>query len=295
MTLSRDLADHSKPVSNMFTWPAHKSEWAKYRLSDEQVKHFKTHGYVSNIKLLEDDQVAQLNDELNIIMDVKSPNHDLLYEFHTNESEDPDRIIFHSLGHWRMTPGFHDILWNPAYVMAAYQLLGNKDVRFWHDQLFCKPANHGGVVAWHQDYSYWTRTSPMQHLTTWVGLDDSSQENGCLQYIPGSHNWGLLERPSLTGEMKGLVKSLNEAQIKMLENPTPVEMKKGHAAFHHPLLVHGSFENNSNRPRRAFVINAFGDGTLSNTDEEILKGVPPIKNGEQMKGKFFPLLYKADK
>ena len=22
-------------------------------------------------------------------------------------------------------------------------------VRFWHDQLFCKPARHGGVVAWH--------------------------------------------------------------------------------------------------------------------------------------------------
>jgi len=294
MKMNRDLADYSKRVSSMFKWPENKSDWAKYRLTNEQVNHFKTQGYVSNIKLLEEDQVAQLNEELVEIMNPGSQNHDLLYEFHSNESEDPNRIIFHSLGHWRMTPGFHDVLWNPAFVMAAHQLLGEKSVRFWHDQLFCKPAHHGGVVAWHQDYSYWTRTLPMQHLTCWVGLDDSLLENGCLQYIPKSHLWGLLDKPSLTGEMKGLVEFINEDQAKALENPIPIEMKKGHGAFHHPLLVHGSFENNSDRPRRAFVLNVFADGTYSNTDQEILTGVPPIKTGKKMEGKFFPLLFDPD-
>ena len=43
----------------------------------------------------------------------------------------------------------------------------------------------------------------MQHLTAWVGLDDASKENGCLQYIPGSHDWGLLDKTVLTGEMEG--------------------------------------------------------------------------------------------
>jgi ectoine hydroxylase-related dioxygenase (phytanoyl-CoA dioxygenase family) len=291
MNLSRDLADHSKSVSDMFSWPETKSDWAKYRLSDEQVNHFKEKGYLANIKLLEEEQVDQLREELLAIMDPKNPNHDLLYEFHSNESEDPDRVIFHSLGHWRMTPGFHDILWNPAFVMAAHQLLEDKSVRFWHDQLFCKPAKHGGVVAWHQDYSYWTRTLPMQHLTAWVGLDDSSEENGCLQYIPGSQNWGLLDKPSLTGEMKGLTEFMTREQAELLENPTPIEMPKGHAAFHHPLLVHGSFENNSERPRRAFVLNVFADGTTSNSDDELLAGVPPIKTGLKMEGKFFPMLY----
>lgn len=294
MNLQRDLAAYGKLVSNMFKWPETKSDWAKYRLSDEQVKFFETNGYVAGIKLLEEDQVMQLREELLEIMDPNHKNHDLLYEFHSNESEDPDRVIFHSLGHWRMTSGFHDILWNPAYVMAAYQLLGDQPVRFWHDQLFCKPAKHGGVVAWHQDFSYWTRTSPMQHLTTWVGLDDASQENGCLQYIPGSQNWGLLDKPSLTGEMKGLTKFINDEQAIALENPVAIEMPKGYGAFHHPLLVHGSFENNSERPRRAFVINVFADGTLSNTNEEILVGVPPIKSGKKMEGKFFPMLFDGN-
>lgn len=293
MTRDRDLATYHQLVSDMFKWPDSKQAWDAYRLSDAQVQHFQKYGFVSGIKLLEEEQVDQLNEELTQIMDHGHPSHDLLYEFHSNESEDPDRVIFHSLGHWRMTPGFHDVLWNPAFVMAAHQLLGGESVRFWHDQLFCKPKKHGGVVAWHQDYSYWTRTSPMQHLTAWIGLDDATRENGCLQYIPESHRWGLLDKPSLTGEMQGLTAFLNEQQAKALETPVAVEMKKGYASFHHPLLVHGSFENDSERSRRAFVLNVFADGTRSNTDDEILTGVPPIKHGQKMEGKFFPLLAQA--
>ena len=120
------------------------------------------------------------------------PSHSLYYEFHSNESADPSTILFHALGAWRIGPGFHDVLWNPRFLVAASQLLGNVPVRFWHDQLFWKPAKKGGVVAWHQDYSYWTRTKPVAHLTCWCGLDDATKENGCLQYIAGSHRWGLL-------------------------------------------------------------------------------------------------------
>jgi ectoine hydroxylase-related dioxygenase (phytanoyl-CoA dioxygenase family) len=290
----RDLAEYHHLITDLFSIPINDKEWEKYKLSEEQIAFFEENGYVSGIKLLEADQVDQLNKELLEVMDPNHPNHDLLYEFHSNESADPDRVLFHALGHWRMTPGFHDVLWNPAFVMAAHQLLGKKSVRFWHDQLFCKPAKHGGVVAWHQDFSYWTRTTPMQHLTAWIGLDDSSQENGCLQYIPGSHRWGLLNKPVLTGEMEGLKAFLNEEQTRKLDTPTPIEMKKGYAAFHHPLLVHGSFENNSERQRRAFVLNVFADGTCSQSDQELLAGVPIVKSGHKMEGKFFPMIYPAE-
>jgi hypothetical protein len=292
MQLSRDLSVYPHLVSDMFRWPETKREWAGYELTAEQIEFFRTNGYLSGIKLLEEWQVDQLNQQLLEVMDVGHPGHDLLYEFHSNESTEPGKILFHALGHWRMTPGFHDVLWNPAFVMSAYQLLGNKAVRFWHDQLFCKPARHGGVVAWHQDYSYWTRSKPMQHLTAWVGLDDASTENGCLHYIPGSHKWGFFNKPVLTGEMEGLKAYLNEDQQEMLEHPVPIEMKKGYATFHHPLLVHGSFENKSGQPRRAFVINVFADGTYSDSDEPLLEGVPAYKKGQKLEGQFFPLLFE---
>jgi len=293
MAAIRDLADYHKLVSDLFKQPKTREEWDQYRLSDEQVAHFHEYGYLSGIKLLEDDQIEVLRNQLAEVIDPKHPAHHLFYEFHSNESEDSDSILFHSLGQWRITNGFHDILWNPAFLMAAHQLLENKPVRFWHDQLFYKPAKHGGVVAWHQDYSYWTRTVAMQHLTCWTGLDDATTENGCLHYIPKSHKWGLLDAPSLAGDMNGLMKYLTEAQKKEFK-PVAIEMKKGYGTFHHPLLVHGSYENKSEMSRRAFVINVFADGTVSNTDDELLTGVPIIPKGSKMQGKFFPLLYNPD-
>ncbi len=289
MEAVKDLSNYHHSVSDMFERPKTSGEWEKYRLTDEQVAHFHEYGHLSGIKLLEEWQVDKLKDELAEIADPDHPAHNLFYEFNSNESEDPDSVLFHSLGHWRIAEGFHDVLWNPAFVMAAHQLLENKPVRFWHDQLFCKPAHHGGVVAWHQDYSYWTRTIAMQHLTCWTGLDDATVKNGCLHYVPRSHKWGLLDKPSLAGDMEGLMPYLTEKQ-KSEFKPIPIELKKGYATFHHPLMVHGSYENKSDISRRAFVINVFADGTVSNTDDELLKGVPSIPKGEKMQGKFFPLL-----
>ena len=173
--------------------------------------------------------------------------------------------------------------------MAAYQLLGHS-FRLFHDQLFCKPAKHGGVVAWHQDYSYWTRTAPLQHLTCWVGLDNATTENGCLYYVPYSQHWGLLDKPELAGDMEGVLDYLTPEQ-KAGFKPVPIELKKGYAAFHHPLLVHGSYENRSEHSRRAFVLNVFADGTLSDSDNELLPNTPGIPKGQKMEGQFYPLLF----
>jgi hypothetical protein len=34
---------------------------------------------------------------------------------------DPARVLFHALGAWRIKPGFHDMLWNPAFTVPAAQ------------------------------------------------------------------------------------------------------------------------------------------------------------------------------
>ena len=288
----KDLADYHQQIANFLKQPESPEEWEQYKLTEEQISFYHEYGHLSGIKLLEDWQVEELNKELAEIVDPSHPAHHLFYEFHSNESIDPNTTLFHSLGHWRITNGFHDVLFNPAFVMAASQLLNDKSVRFWHDQLFCKPAYHGGVVAWHQDYSYWTRTTAMQHLTCWTGLDDATTENGCLYYVPKSHKWGLLDKPELAGDMEGLMKFLTEEQKSQFIS-IPIELKKGYATFHHPLMVHGSYANKSAMSRRAFVLNVFADGTISNTDDELLSGVPIIKKGHKMEGKFFPLIFEA--
>jgi hypothetical protein len=257
-------------------------------LTPAQLSFFETHGYLSGVSILSGLQIEILRAELDRLMDPAHPRHSLFYEFHLNESATKGSVLFHALGAWRIEPGFHDLLWHPAFVGPASQLLSGP-VRFWHDQLFCKPARDGGVVAWHQDYSYWTRTRPMQHLTCWIGLDDTTRENGCLWYVPGSHRWNLLSITGLAGDMDEIRTVLTPAQLDAFR-PVPIELRAGECSFHHPLMIHGSYENRTAAPRRAAVINVFRDGTLSASDGPPLAGVPPIPAGRPMSGPFFPLL-----
>jgi ectoine hydroxylase-related dioxygenase (phytanoyl-CoA dioxygenase family) len=287
--LKDDLSFYHYPLTRLFAGPGTREEWAEYRLSDEQVACYREQGYVSGIPVLDERRVDALRDELTALTASQAAGDERFYEYHTNESSDPAKILFHALGAWRISPGFHDALWNPAFLMPAAQLLGGA-VRFWHDQLFCKPAHHGGSVAWHQDYSYWIRTKPVAHLSCWIGLDDASVENGCVHYVPGSHRWNLLPVTGLADNMDAIQSVLTKEQQAEF-HPIPIELKKGEASFHHPLMVHGSFENRTAHERRAFVLNVFRDGVVSASDQPPLKGVPPIPRGEKMDGQFFPLLF----
>ncbi|MEM7454768.1 MAG: phytanoyl-CoA dioxygenase family protein [Planctomycetota bacterium] len=289
--MTADLSRNHQPLTNLF--PQIDEMLEAWRLSEEQVAFFHEHGYLSGVRLMNDEAVEALRDELTCFLRPDHPGSEFWYEYHSNESSEPDHVLFHALGAWRIGEGFHDLLWNPAFLIPASQLLqGN--VRFWHDQLFCKPPQRGGVVAWHQDYSYWTRTRPMSHLTCWIGLDQSTRDNGCLQYIPGSHNWDLLPITGLAGDMDAIRNVLSDEQFAAFNHPVAIELDAGQCSFHHPLLVHGSRENTSDIPRRATVINVVRDGVCSYSDEPLLQGVPAIAEGEPLDGQFFPLLYRQD-
>ena len=287
--MSDDLSQVHKPITELFSQSRISEHISSFHLSQDQVEHFHQWGFVSGVRILNDEQIEKLIRELEEIIFPDHEGRELFYEYNSNESSDPNRVLFHALGAWRVRPAFHDLLWNPAMTIPASQLLGGS-VRFWHDQIFVKPPKRGGVVAWHQDYSYWTRTKPMAHLTCWFALDDSTMENGCMQYIPGSHRWNLLPITGLAGDMQAIKAVLDEDQHRAFEKPMAIELKRGEATFHHPLMIHGSRENLSDRPRRGIAINLIRDGVCSDSDEPLLAGVPAFPKGAKLEGQFFPLL-----
>lgn len=138
----------------------------------------------------------------------------------------------------------------------------------------------------------------MNHLTIHVALDDQDVENGGLHYIPFSHTWTRQDGAPLPitdanfKDMESIKSILTKDELDQFE-PHAMQLKRGECVFHHPLVVHGSFANQSDRPRRAAVINYFGDGTISNTDQPLMEGIPVISKGQYLKGKFFPLLGKG--
>lgn len=293
-----DYSSVHEPLGELFDPITSPGDWKKYLLSEEKVEQFWKDGFLLNVPLLSPEQCDRILEDYKIFMgEITHPGMDMMYEYHSNQSGDPNNVLIHGLGHWRLTKLFHDLVFLPQAVVPSSQLLvkgKSLPVRFWHDQLFAKPPHHGGCVAWHQDYSYWTRTQPVQHITIHIALEDQTKENGTLYYIPGSHRWTRDGKPLPVTDfnfkdMESIMTVLTEEEKKEFK-PIPSLLKKGEASFHTGMAVHGSYGNKSASPRRSAVLNYFADGTISNTDEDLLKGIK-IPKGEKMDGQFFPLLF----
>lgn len=241
-------------------------------------------------------QLERLRGDLVELSDPDHPANALWHEFHSNEAPaESGTVLMHALGAWRISEAFHDLLFHPALLVPAIQAMGlcdKRGVRLLHDQLFCKPARAGAVVAWHQDLSYWTRFSPSAFLTVHVALDDQSSENGALHYVAGSHRWPLLPVTSRHfGDMESIRSVLDREQAAQLDACRCVRLRAGQVSIHHPLSVHGSFGNRSAGPRRAAVVNLAADGVVINTSRgPVLSGAPDLPKGTPLGGFLHPLL-----
>lgn len=43
----------------------------------------------------------------------------MMYEYHSNQAEDPDNVLMHALGQWRLTELFHDLVFLPQIVVRS--------------------------------------------------------------------------------------------------------------------------------------------------------------------------------
>lgn len=297
--MSVELKSMHRGVTGRFPDPQ-VSESSTWELDAEQCRHFEEQGYVTGIDLLDADQVAELRERLTALCDRLPQLADRLYEVEQAWLERPKTTVLHFLGAWMVDELFHDLVFHPGVTVPLAQLLDTPRLRFWHDQVFCKPARHPGVVPWHQDYSYWTRTGPPAHISLFLALDDMGPEsggpasggpdNGSLQFVPGSHRWGLFPPQDFGGPMDALLTHLSAEQREHFR-PQPITLRAGQASIHHSHLIHGSRGNPSDRPRRAVVLNYVADGTLVLDDSApLLTGVEKISKGEPLDGVHFPLV-----
>jgi len=287
MTDAALLQKSHRQVTDLFPPPGWRKE---YELTTEQIELYHQLGYIQGGRVLDDRQLDALRLSLEKIRTGQNPRLGELYEIDEAWQTAPDQAVFHILGMWLIDEVFHDLLWHPAITVKASQLLGTPSVRFWHDQTFYKPPRHPGVVAWHQDYSYWTVAYPARHTTCNIVLDDVDLDNGCLQFVPGSHRWPLLPKLELLEDMEGVKTVLSPEQVVQFK-PDPMLARASECTFHHSPTMHGSYGNPSDRPRRALALNFMhpetrcGDGT-----NPLLYGVPVIPEGEIIQGDYFPLV-----
>lgn len=180
----------------------------------------------------------------------------------------------------------------------AARLAGVRGVRLWHDQLLYKPPGSGtaGHIGWHQDHGYWRCIDRDDALTAWVALEDVDEDNGCVEFVPGSHHWGLLEEDHFyQQDIEAQIKRIEEKSGRSFQT-VPAVLPAGCVSFHHNFTIHGSRANTSNRPRISIAIHMIPDGTRyragSPSEDHSSNTLRRPRDGDFYAGPYFPVLYR---
>ncbi len=144
---------------------------------------------------------------------------------------------------------FQDLMNEGPFRELAESLLGSK-VTCQNMQYFNKPPGIGQPTPPHQDGFYF-KLVPCEAVTMWMALEPVDEENGCVRYVPRSHQLGMRPHGSTgtLGFSQGITDFPNEFDS---ANEIGFPAQPGDLLAHHALTIHRADGNSSpTRSRRA--------------------------------------------
>ena len=110
-------------------------------------------------------------------------------------------------------------------------------------QYFNKSATASTPTPPHQD-GYYFHLTPNLAVTMWIALEDVAPEQGCVNYVQGSHHYGM--RAHGASGTLGFSQGILDFGIPNdLDNTKSFPCKAGHVIAHHSLTIHWADGNTS--------------------------------------------------
>jgi ectoine hydroxylase-related dioxygenase (phytanoyl-CoA dioxygenase family) len=239
----------------------------------EQQAYYADQGYLVFPELLSASELSDLRAALAEVLresEGLTESNDKFSITQTDDGKYSVRRIFNPIAHHQV---FHDLIFNSKILDAVENLIG-PNIQLHHTKLNLKPpSSREARFEWHQDYPFFPHTN-FDLLAVMIYLDDSTEENGCITIVPGSHKWG--PRNHLFAKDGAFSSQLEDKSV--VEDPTrwlKVPVPAGGMELHHCNMLHSSTANRGTRPRSAMIIQyraadnvavggnlAFGAGTL---------------------------------
>jgi non-heme Fe2+,alpha-ketoglutarate-dependent halogenase len=219
----------------------------RYALSAADIRKFYEQGFLGPFDAFTPEEVASFREEVRQV--IHSPSQ--VYGFVTGRDRHLD------------SPVLDRIMRHPAMVERLAQILG-PDLMVWRSQVFEK-AGGSREIAWHQGTTFLMEMvykpaleppdiNELFEVAIWLAIDDATRENGCIQFVPGSHR--RIGTVLLTGsEAFHGARIRPEYRIDPRDVVTP-ECRAGQFLIFSERAIHGSPPNDSRRSRMAFVYRA---------------------------------------
>jgi len=146
-----------------------------------------------------------------------------------------------------------------SYKESLYRIMkaiGMTTPQIVQSQYIFKQPKIGGKVNAHTDSTF-LYTTPLTCVGAWVALEDATIENGCLCFIPESHNaYPIQQQFVRNADNTGteFVDTKEERVTWPTEQLIPLEVQKGDLVLIHGEAIHSSYANRSQRSRHAYIV-----------------------------------------
>ncbi len=236
--------------------PAARRQGDRYLVTEADREAFRRDGYVHLPGVMSDDEMADIEAVYDRFLrgEIAVAGKDFNDMTTGEHGTDPaGYAVVNVMVPRRYLPEWQGNVYERRAQSIAEQLCG-EGMTIDFDQLLAKsPGRADAVFHWHQDQAYWIDTDDRRTATCWLAVDDSTVENGCMQFLPGSHHEAVRPHRPLHGDRSAshtLVTDLGPDDVMR-----PVEIRRGDITVHNEGVLHGSGGNTSAASyRRAYIV-----------------------------------------
>lgn len=264
-----------------------------YRVSEAEIEAFRRDGYVHLRGVLSPEELAGISAVYDAFLrrEITVTGKDFNDMTTGEHGTDPSGYaIVNVMLPRRYHPAWQGNVFEQRALDIARQLCGEGMVIDF-DQLLAKhPGRTDAVFGWHQDQAYWIDTDDRRTATCWLAVDASTLDNGCMQFLPGSHCEPVRPHRPLHGDRSAshtLVTDLRPDDVMV-----PVPIAAGDITVHNEGVLHGSGGNTTTDSwRRAYIVALRSQSTVAeerrlgfthshNDAADVLESVDGLHAGE---------------
>lgn len=227
----------------------------RYEIDDDDRERFRRDGYVHLRGLLTDDEVAAIEAVYDRFLrrEIEVPGKDYCDMAGDYGRAPEDYSIINVMLPRRYHPAWQGNVLEQRALQVAEQLHG-RGMEIDYDQLLAKqPYKDDAVFAWHQDMAYWPDTPDTRTATVWLAIDDSSEQNGCMRFVPATNHEPALRPHAPVFGGRGTSHALG-TELRDTDHVVTVPIRRGDCTVHNERVLHGSGGNFTGGYRRAYII-----------------------------------------
>lgn len=220
-------------------------------LTEDQIDFYHREGYLVLDAIATPEEVAWLREIYDRLFEARAGRETGdQFDLAGTDEEGRPAALPQILNPSKYAPELRQGLYRANALAIARQLLGADAAPLGEHAIF-KPARTGAETPWHQDEAYWDPNLDYESLSVWIPLQEATLENGCMQFVPGSHLQPVAAHHTINHDPR-----IHGLEVDTVDVSTAVAcpIPAGGATIHHNRTLHYTGANRSDIPRRAYIL-----------------------------------------